>query len=396
MSITNLSTEILQKIYEYAEIQDMLHLAQASKKNYRTYLGRRMFLLENAMHNSYSPLPSLYKLVIANEPDKTRKPMGTEMRKNLVLNRIIQATPMPKLTIEFIKKMAYYGKIAERWTEIYPQLRWRFGSNNRRLLHPHEKERLRGAIYHHWTYTMLFHDRTYVQYNPDPPPPISPSDPRVRLLRTYSTLEHIQLSEFLAHVIQLVELDLYPSNFIVQEHYSQRLPARALAKIAWGDGMEHRRLVRDIMKLSPADLLHLVDNTTTKPERVDFLYAQGMHFRDAPSTLNHSIAAVSMERARERLEDPMFHSVAGNLFFPSLMPALTDSDVKDEDVMFGIVDVEGADMLEPFRVVYGSDASPTGELGKACSGLAGPFWAGPDIATVGAGSDDDSDQVVDD
>jgi hypothetical protein len=391
MSIDSLSTEILQKIYEYASIQDLLHLAQTSKKNYRTFLGRRMPLLEQGMHNSYSPLPSLYKLVLSSEPDKSRKPMGTEVRRNLILNRIIQTPDKPKFTLEIIIKMAQYGKVAERWTEIYPQLRWRFGSNNRRLLRPQEKERLRGAIYHHWTYTTLFHDRAYTQFDPDPPSPTSASDPRLRLLRTFSTIEHIQLSEFLAHIIQLVELDLYPSNFIVQEHYSQRLPARALAKMAWGDGNEHRRLVRDIMKFSPADLLNLIDKTSTKTERVDFLYAQGSHFREAPATLNYGIAAVSMERSIERRKDPVFHSFKGSLFFPSHIPAVPNADLQDENMMFGIIDVPGANACHEFQEWYGNDGSKTGELGKHCVGYTGPLWAGADLV-IEDESDVDEDE----
>ncbi len=56
----------------------------------------------------------------------------------MVLDRIIQTGDKPKLTLEHMKKMVGYGKIADRWTELYPRLRWRFGSDNRRLLHQHE------------------------------------------------------------------------------------------------------------------------------------------------------------------------------------------------------------------------------------------------------------------
>lgn len=379
MSINNLSTEILQKVYEYTSIQDLLHLTQTSKRNYQIFLGRRMFLLEQSMHNSFSPLPSLYKLVLSNEPDKSRKNTGTELKRNITLNRIIQTPEKPKFTLDMIKKMAHYGRVADRWAEIYPRLRWRFGSNNRRLLRPQEKERLRGAVYHHWTYTSLFHDRAYTELNPDSPSPTSITDPRLRLLRTYSTIEHIQLSEFLAHIIQLIELDLYPSNFSVQEHYPQRLPERALAKMAWGDGTEHRRLVRDILKLSPADLLHLVDRTSTKTERVAFLHAQGPHFRESPATLNYGIAAVSMERGIERRRDPVFRSVKGHLFFPSHIPAILNTDLQEENMMFGIIDVAGAETCPEFLNWYGNDGSKTGELGKHCVGYTGPLWAGADL-----------------
>ncbi|KAF8861549.1 hypothetical protein BDZ45DRAFT_618452 [Acephala macrosclerotiorum] len=378
MSIADLSTELLQKIYDYSELQDLLSLARTSRRNYRIYLGRRMHHLQQGLHNSYSPLPSLLKLVLSNEPDKSRKPIGTEIRINMVLDRIIQAGAKPKLTLEHMKKMVEYGKIAERWTELYPRLRWRFGSDNRRLLHPQEKERLRKAIYHHWTYTTLFHSRIFTQYSPDPPSPASLDDPRHRLLRTYSTVEHIQLSEFLAHVEQLVEIDLYPSNSIVQEHYSHSLPPRALAKIAWGEGNEYRRLVRDIMKLSPADLLHLVENTTTKTERLDFLYAKEACFGDVPATLNYALSTVSVERARHcwGLEGSVLKKILPNLQFASLRPSLPEpeTDFADNNLVFGIVDVTERDNFEVLEVHIAGDSVETGEWDKYCGqiGLSQP------------------------
>jgi len=395
MSITNLSTEILQKIYDNAELQDLLALARTCRRTYRVFLGRRIHLLTRGLHNSYSPLPSLLKLVLSNEPDKSRKPIGTEIRINVLLSRIIQVGPNPKLTLEQMKKMVIYGKIAERWTELYPRLRWRVGSDNRRLLHPHEKERLRRAIYHHWTYTTLFHSRTYTSYSPYPPSPAALDDPRHRLLRTYSTTEQIQLSDYLFHVEQLVESDLYPSNSIVrsQDPYSHSLPPRALAKIAWGEGNEYRRLVRDIMKLSPADILHLVENTCTKAERMEFLYAKEACFGDVPATMNYALSTVSVERARVGwgMEGERLREAVGFLGFPSLsvgmggagvnvMPgggghgngngAELECDLVDEMVMFGVCDVKGRERFEGLREIE-DDGVETGEWDMFCRMIGG-------------------------
>ncbi|KAK0122433.1 hypothetical protein ONS95_010668 [Cadophora gregata] len=403
MSITNLSTEILQKIYDNAELQDLLALARSCRRAYRVFLGRRMYLLTCGLHNSYSPLPSLLKLVLSNEPDKSRKPIGTEIRINILLSRITQVGPDPKLTLEQMKKMVIYGKIAERWTELYPRLRWRVGSDNRRLLHPHEKERLRKAIYHHWTYTTLFHSRTYTSYSPYPPSPASLDDPRHRLLRTYSTAEQIQLSDYLFHVEQLVESDLYPSNSIVrsQDPYSHSLPPRALAKIAWGEGNEYRRLVRDIMKLSPADILHLVENTCTKAERMEFLYAKEACFGDVPATMNYALSTVSVERARVGwgLEGERLRDVVGHLGFPSFSLGMglgmpgggvgvggggngndgeLERDLVDEMVMFGICDVRGREVFSGMKEIE-DDGVETGEWEGFCK----MFGGGESVAGEG-------------
>lgn len=294
MSITQLSTEILQKIYEYATVKDVIHLAQTSKKNYRSFLGRRIHILELAMHNSYSPLPELLKLVMANEPDKSRKFLSTELRRNATIDRIIQSQGVPKMTIELIIKMVQYGKVADRWSEIYPRVRWRHNSNNRRFLRPHEQDRLRGAIYRYWTYNTIFHDQLFIHYDPDIPR--TRDDPRLRLLRSYSTIQLVQLTEFLDKMQQIIQVDLYPSNAMVRSQYLHPVPPKALANMGWGDGEQHKCLVLDLMKYCPSDFLHLYENTTTKTERLDYLFVQGKDFLDAPATLRDSIAIVNLQR----------------------------------------------------------------------------------------------------
>lgn len=369
MSITNLSTELLQKIYEYSDLKEVIHLSQTSKRNYRIFLGRRMYLLEQGLHNSYSPLPSLLKLAISNEPDKSRRPIGTEIRINTLLDKITQIGDKPKLTLELMKKMVEFGRVADRWLEFYPRLRWRFDSDNRRLLHGHEKSRLRAAIYHHWTYTNLFHSRSFTQYSPDPPAAFLRDDPRHRLLRTYSTIDHIQLSEFLAHVEQLVELDLYPSDSIVREQYMPSfLPPATLKKMAWGSGNEYRRLVRDIMKLSPADLIHLVEHTSTKTERYEFLQAKEACLGDVPATMNYALSTVSLERASYSwgLNARMLSKVMLNVCFPSLKAGTTrpDVDLVDDSLVFGIIDVAGKEEARSLGLSIAGDGVPSGEYEK--------------------------------
>ncbi|KAL2066694.1 hypothetical protein VTL71DRAFT_2766 [Oculimacula yallundae] len=402
MSITILSTEILQKIYDNAELQDLLALARTCRRTYRVFLGRKMHLLTRGLHNSYSPLPSLLKLTLSNETDKSRKPIGTEIRINTLLTRIVSVGPAPKLTLEQMKKMVYYGRIADRWTELYPRLRWRIGSDNRRLLHVHEKERLRRAIYHHWTYTTLFHSRTYTSYSPYPPSPASHDDPRHRLLRTYSTTEQIQLSELLVHLEQLVELDLYPSNSVIrsQDPYSSSLPTRALEKIAWGEGSAYRRLVRDIMKLSPADILHLVENTSTKTERLDFLYKMEACFGDVPATMNYALSTVSVERAGVGwgLKGEELKTVGPWIMLPSLRGRVgtgvgmggeeeEEEDLADADLRFGVCDAimgVGTGMaIERIDSGIDRDGVETGEWEGFCRMLG--ISAGEDVA----GEEDD-------
>ncbi|PBP23814.1 F-box domain protein [Diplocarpon rosae] len=246
MPLATISTELIQKILDLCELQDLLAFARASRRIYRTFLGRRMHLLTQGLHNSYSPLPALLKLVLANEPDKSRKPIGTE----------------------------------------------------------------------------------------------------------------------------ILESDLYPSNSIVQDHYSHSLPARALAKMAWGEGNEYRRLVRDIMKLSPADILHLVENTSTKTERMDFLFAKEACFGDVPATMNYALSTVSVERARYfwGLEGQLLLNILPHMQLPSLgpTPLPLERDLSEASLVFGVVDSGTREMLSEVEERIGSDGVESGEWGGFC------------------------------
>jgi len=361
MSINQLSIEILQNIYEYATIQDVIHLSMTSKKHWKAYLGRQLPILKKAFYNSpYGPYPELIKLVISGLPDTNRKLMGTEVRRRSILNHVISVGIMPNLTLDFIQKMVRYAKVADRWTEIYPQLRWRFDSDLRRVLRPHEAERLRCAIYQHWTYCNMFQDKDYCQWDPDLPHPGGHGDRhhddlRFRLARTWTTIEIVRQSEFVDSLHQLLDIDLFPSNVMIQHRYSRTFPLKELAKYAWGDVEEHSHLGDALMKLTPADWLHLYQNTTTKSERAEYLRTKGRWF-DAPYTWDRCIQWMAGdERSRAGWPHPDFPSA-----YMSANPPYVS--LKDQDVKYGIIDCHENDGPGYYKThVYANDASPTGE-----------------------------------
>lgn len=126
------------------------------------------------------------------------------------------------------------------------------------------------------------------------------------------------------------------------------------------------------MKLSPADILHLVENTSTKTERLDFLYAKEACFGDVPATMNYALSTVSVERAKVfwGLEGEELRTVSPYLQFPSLGPNPLDleTDLPEEGLAFGVCDGvmrEG----EAFRALESwveGDAVQTGEWDGFC------------------------------
>lgn len=363
MSINQLSTEIIQKIYECAAVKDVLSLSQTSKKNFEAYLGRQLPILQKAIYNSsYSPFPELVKLCLSDASNTIRKPLGTEVRRRYELDRVIRGGHNPNLTLNTIKRMVGYAEVAEKWVEIYPQLRWRYDSNNRRLLHPHERERLRKAIYQVWTYHNLFHDQLYCEFAPEPPRQglFHLDDPRLRLARTWSTIDIVRQSEFVDKVLQLLEIEIFPSNTMLQHRYAQVLPTKTLQKMAWGDDYEHRLLADALGKLNPADALHLYLNTTTKDQRIEYLISKGKWFVMNPSTFASTLSSI-VHGARTAFGQPAHEPP----YLPSSHRRLAPPyvDLSDRDVEYGIVDCCEGDSKNYFAThVFTNDANPNGDV----------------------------------
>lgn len=333
MSITKLSIELLQRIYEFSAIKDVINLSKTSKKNHNAYLGRQLPILRKAIYNSpYFPIPELIKLVISGEPDNIRKPIGTELRRSTTVDRVINSAKAHPLSLDFIMKMMRYANVTEKWIEIYPQLRWRHDSSSRRLLRPSEASRLRKAIYQVWTYHNLFHDSLYTTFSPEPPSHAHRNDLRFRLTRTWSTIDIVRQSEFTDQMRHLLEIDLYPSNAMVQYSFNKLLPDKMLAKLAWGEDDFHRPLIDTLMKADPADLLHLYQHTTTKQERVEFLLGKGKWFVCAASSYDETINSLALaEREYHGFAAPLFPSYVQSLKFPYV-------DMADKNVEYGIID----------------------------------------------------------
>ncbi|KAH8820592.1 hypothetical protein F5884DRAFT_826955 [Xylogone sp. PMI_703] len=302
MSLTVLSTEVLQRIYELSSVQDLLHLAQTSKKTYNAFIGYKLPLLEQAVYNTYSPVPELYKLVISSEPDGCRKPLSTEVRRDTFLSRIMRAPPNPFMTFELIVKMVQFGKVAAKWTEFWPRLCWKYNYFQRRLLRPHEQERLRAAIYRYWIYNNLFHDELYVRSHQRMPLPNDAQDPRLRFLRSFTTIELIQLSDFVDKLQLFVSSELFSAFHRFQFRYRSGFLWHYTSHRtwAWEDDI-HRPWVVDVMKFDPEVFMQMIELLSTssgmslKRDLVGYLELPSTP-RQSAASLGQAIFAVGVER----------------------------------------------------------------------------------------------------
>ncbi|QSZ32693.1 hypothetical protein DSL72_002272 [Monilinia vaccinii-corymbosi] len=379
MGIAKLSTELLQKIYEYSDLLDILHLSQTSKRNYNALRGRYSPIIRQALEDAYGPIPSLVKLIISDESLKAKSVISTGIRRDNTLDRLLRVSDEPFLSPQMLVKMVKFGRVASRWVEIFPQFRWRVDYQNRRFLRPHEQQRLRRAIYNYWTYGTLFHDETYTNFNPDLPSyldsqpattfmnfmPSSPAengDHRLRLIQSYSTIEIVQLEEFLQHVVKLIEIDLYPSDSIILAQHN--FTSQAVEKIAWGHGGRYRDLVKNLLKYNPVDLVYLYDQTFTKLERVEYMNARELGINNTPATLGQAILCVTEKRRRDELEshESSYSHPHIRHRFHQVMYQSHGSCVQGENLKFGIADHPDAERYSedhPFnndgKIVFSDD-----------------------------------------
>ncbi|KAL3421275.1 F-box domain-containing protein [Phlyctema vagabunda] len=360
-----LPIEVIQYMYGFLPIKDILALSQTCQRFHMAYIGHQIPILHQAVTRCYSPISDVVKLVCANEPDMRprAKLLSARNRAAAHVRRVIQIPEHPILTLDMIIKICSYGEVARKWVEIWPRLRWREDSDNRRLLRPHEQVRLRQAIYRSWTYNSLFH------HSPFHPSVVEDGtslistrpwsdDPRLSLLRTYSTLDLVQLYEFCDTMHQVIAFDLCPSTTTILERCPQQISAKSIESMSWGEGYPYQRLVLILEKLRPRELLHLFENTTTKAERMNYLIVDGGHLRDTPSTLQPAIEIVTRGRR--------FH--------------WRERDKYGKEIGWGITDIRQPDHYD--FVSLSRDANPDG---------AWPFPLSDDAAA--AADDSDSDGI---
>lgn len=318
MEPVNLPTEVIQYLYSFLPINDILALSCTSRHFHMAYVGRQLPILEEAVVNYYGPIRDLVKLVIANEPDTRSRARLLTSRNRAAAHakRLIQVPEHPPLTLDIIRKIVPYGEVARKWVGVWPRIRWIKDSDNRRLLKYDEQIRLRRAIYRFWTYNSLFH---HSPFHPtvveDSPSSISTrpwsDDPRLTLLRTYPTLELVQLYEFSDAMHRLLEMELFPSASTVMERYPQDLSSKAIESLSWDDGHPHRKLILVLKKLRPRELLHLFEETSTKDQRMKYLRDEGGPLIDTPSTLQPAIEIVTRGRRFNWRERDVFGKEIG-------------------------------------------------------------------------------------
>jgi hypothetical protein len=305
--LEDLPTEILTEIFFSCNtVQDVLALSGACRRFRSIYASsRRLPILEQAVDAQFGPLHDLTQFLTHNDS----QPVHLVRKVNF--------------TQALLQQMLTAGRVAETWADIYPLKKWKHNFEDRRLLSPDERRRVRRAIYRLWLYTRAFHNSAH------------PREHRVlrsvvlrraELLRNWSTVELAEMADVHAILRDVVRSNVCPSNGTIARKFKKRFPnpdnghqllfnihlnypppppsqplqpssvavtnrMRSYSKYAatpshepgaegWGDDIPHYYVVEDMLKLDPAQILWLRDHAPLKEQVQLFVRSVGGEWFD--------------------------------------------------------------------------------------------------------------------
>jgi len=330
MSFTKLSVEIIQIIFLHTTLPDAHYLAQTSKSNHQIFLGHRLPILRQTIYNTYAPIPELLKLSLSNDLLSGPIPYSGS-QEDLVATLIKQFEPINSSTeldldIDLLKKLARYGKVAERWVQIYPSLRWRFKTHKRRSLREDEKEKLRRAVYIYWVYADTFHGKDSPRNRPQDRSPffqfVASRDTENRLLDHWSVEELSQVSDLAFHIEKLLKMDLFPSEKVMPPQPTASTEDTELVKWVQIDLQKSRylSLIDRLQELDPKGIFDLMDASPEK--RLELVRNSELirSFVGLGNWMGGTLNA-SLHRAwRNRVHTPL--GIGDGPYFPSLVSTL--------------------------------------------------------------------------
>ena len=202
-----------------------------------------------------------------------------------------------------LKRLVEVGKVAEKWADVYPSLKWTGDdSANRRLLSAKERCNLRRACYRIWLYDMAFHTPQHARTRRAM---LQVIRTRAQVLRPWSGEQLAEMLDLQAVFRAVLHSHICPSNGTVLSRHKQRYPDDPFPLISttkttkyddpiahfnqaffystphvsalsitrsrnqygatvegWGDEIAQYYVVEDMLKLDPGQLMYLYESLT--------------------------------------------------------------------------------------------------------------------------------------
>ncbi|KAF2275168.1 uncharacterized protein EI97DRAFT_502113 [Westerdykella ornata] len=205
MLFQDLATELVLHIfYSVSEVTDVLALASTCHRFHNIYSSsQKLAILENVAETQYGPLRDLTQLLTHNASQPAH---------------LIRNVPF---SVAILKQIVHAGRVASKWCYIYPFKKWKDNYENRRLLTPEERYRVRRAIYRIWLYSRAFHNADHPRGQRTILPVVQK---RSALLHNWSTDELAEIADVHAVMRDVVQNNICPSNGTIIRKFKKRYP----------------------------------------------------------------------------------------------------------------------------------------------------------------------------
>ncbi|KAK3387242.1 hypothetical protein B0H63DRAFT_154092 [Podospora didyma] len=215
-------------------------------------------------------------------------------------------------------------RAVKQWEREFQRLRFVRHPEHSRILHAHERERLRQSLYLWWRFARYFHSSCHFEGTEDVHRfwlrrPDSP-DVRCNYLRQFSTTQLHELWDMWETIRAAVSREVCPSTVAVREESGNSLSRAEAARVGWGDPVENDHILATIMKLCPEDILHILvyrHQYATKASLVQFVRLRNPFIEDSIEMFSESIQIVLRERERMLLDELGTDALAPGSYFPS-------------------------------------------------------------------------------
>lgn len=329
--------EVFVEIFKHLDLKCAFSLASTNRRFAAIFAAHRISILLPIIEEEFSPFSGLLQVVKAS-PEDLYVPWGTWLDKCVRTRNIVlcEGGQAPGDTTGHLfnvkcKDVIFEGrdmdrvleicKVVKGWERIFPQHRFHASPLATRSLEPQENERLRRALYAWMRYAYYFHGDLPRPNLYEP----AGNDPRVNQLRAMSNTELRGLRDLWLTVEDIVELKLCPAVDHVRIGSDFEVPDKVAARIGWGEQRENQVVVATVCKLSPAELLHYLDNLHEYPKAKLIRAIRQSHprFESDTQSLGSALECVTFERYR-RAEAEFPSAVA--LWLPMYSRAFGEGD----------------------------------------------------------------------
>lgn len=327
MYFDTLPTEIVTQVFLcLPTVSSAISLSTTCRHFRQVYhSSKRLLILSQAAEAEFGPLSEIIQLLThnASQPAHIRRDVPTS---DALLKQIVKV-----------------GRIAQKWSDIYPFKKWKDDFASRRLLSLSEKLVFRRALYRLWLFDRAFHNSSHVRYARALPEVMRE---RAALLHNFSTGELAEMMDVHMVLREVVSSNVCPSNGRIRQKVHKRYPehqplfnihlnyapapssfipsdanynnsalgsSKYHARLTpsryhepgaegWGDDIGHYYVVEDMMKLDPEQILYLKEQCPLKSQVEAYVQSFGEWWGNNGETFSETVGFVVRQRGGDMEE----------------------------------------------------------------------------------------------